>query len=182
MKLEEPRRRAALIIGHPGHELRLLGWCQRNKPDVFIITDGSGLSGISRFEASVDVIGQIGGRCPQVSPPMTDAKAYAALLTGDFSPIQAFFNETREALLQDGVSTIVCDGFKGFNPTHDVCYAVTARLVEAVAANGIQCEAFSFPLAEFNATRRERKAISLALTEAEFEQKIRSAGKYFPLH
>ena len=34
--------KCALILGHPGHELRVLGWMKAAKPWVIVLTDGSG--------------------------------------------------------------------------------------------------------------------------------------------
>jgi hypothetical protein len=37
-----PDGRAALVIAHPGHELRALHWLRLSRPCVFVLTDGSG--------------------------------------------------------------------------------------------------------------------------------------------
>src|SRR5260370_6140515 len=44
--------RALLVVAHPGHELRLFGWLCSARPDVLVLTDGSGHSGRSRIEAT----------------------------------------------------------------------------------------------------------------------------------
>ena len=40
--------RAALIIGHPGHETLLHHWIERERPVVFVLTDGSGGGAVAR--------------------------------------------------------------------------------------------------------------------------------------
>ena len=40
-------RRPALLLGHPGHELKVLGWLAENRPRVYVLTDGSGFDGAS---------------------------------------------------------------------------------------------------------------------------------------
>lgn len=32
--------RAALVVAHPGHELRVYGWLEQARPRVFVLTDG----------------------------------------------------------------------------------------------------------------------------------------------
>ena len=49
MFCSQPKASAALILGHPGHELRVYGWTRSIRPLTFVITDGSGASGISRL-------------------------------------------------------------------------------------------------------------------------------------
>ena len=43
----------AMIIGHPGHELRAFKFIKDFKPDIFIITDGSGSNNFSRIQNSI---------------------------------------------------------------------------------------------------------------------------------
>ena len=47
----EIRKRCALVVAHPGHELRVYGWLALRKPDVYILTDGSGHTGNSRLDS-----------------------------------------------------------------------------------------------------------------------------------
>ena len=53
-------KKPALIIGHPGHELRAFKYIKDFKPDVYILTDGSGSTNASRLYQSVKVINQAG--------------------------------------------------------------------------------------------------------------------------
>ena len=41
---------AALVIAHPGHELRIHHWLERARPVTFVLTDGSGHTDHSRIE------------------------------------------------------------------------------------------------------------------------------------
>ena len=50
------RDKAALVISHPGHELCVHHWLETARPDVFVLTDGSGRSGISRLDSTTKII------------------------------------------------------------------------------------------------------------------------------
>jgi hypothetical protein len=43
---------AGLIVGHPGHELRVDGWLTQTPPVVHVLTDGSGDRGASRIDST----------------------------------------------------------------------------------------------------------------------------------
>src|SRR4051794_29308473 len=58
--LRLPRGRAALVVAHPGHELRVHGWIEAVRPLVHVLTDGSGSSGRSRLESTRRVLGPTG--------------------------------------------------------------------------------------------------------------------------
>jgi hypothetical protein len=47
---------SALIIAHPGHEIRVHGWLERAKPVVYVLTDGSGRSGQSRLASTARLL------------------------------------------------------------------------------------------------------------------------------
>ena len=55
-----PDQKTALIIGHPGHELRVFHWLEITRPAVFVITDGSGRSGRSRLPSTTRILDQVG--------------------------------------------------------------------------------------------------------------------------
>jgi hypothetical protein len=44
------------MIAHPGHELRVHHWIERTRPLVFVLTDGSGHTGVSRLASTTAVL------------------------------------------------------------------------------------------------------------------------------
>ena len=48
--------RSLFIGSHPGQELMVFGWMVENKPDVFILTDGSGARDRPRIDSSRRVL------------------------------------------------------------------------------------------------------------------------------
>src|SRR5690348_480507 len=55
-------RRAALVVAHPGHELRVHGWMELAHPIVSVLTDGSGHTGQSRLSSTTSLLAQSGAR------------------------------------------------------------------------------------------------------------------------
>jgi hypothetical protein len=49
----------ALIVAHPSHETRLHGWLEAASPRVYILTDGSGLSGNPTIASAAAYVDQI---------------------------------------------------------------------------------------------------------------------------
>src|ERR1700733_13075391 len=54
-----PFKRPAVFVGHPGHELRVLGWLAETRPRVHVLTDGSGASGCSRLPSTSRLLDRI---------------------------------------------------------------------------------------------------------------------------
>jgi hypothetical protein len=53
---------AALVVAHPGHELRVHHWLELTRPFVIVLTDGSGHSGQSRLASTTRVLAAAGAR------------------------------------------------------------------------------------------------------------------------
>ena len=50
----------AVIISHPGHELRVHHWLEQAKPAVCVLTDGSGHTQRSRLDSTTGVLSGAG--------------------------------------------------------------------------------------------------------------------------
>lgn len=132
---------AALIVGHPGHELRLFRWLECAHPVVFVITDGSG-SGRPRTTSTREVLAAAGCAPGAVLGAFTDLEIYQAMLKGDVTGVAAVTERIADSLAALGVRSVVADAFEFYNPTHDLC-SVVARLAASRAQEGsgveIQC-------------------------------------------
>jgi hypothetical protein len=127
-----PDKRAALVIGHPGHELRVLRWLEIMRPAVFVITDGSGRSGRSRLPSTTRILDQAGASRGAFYGPLTDRAAYAAILNHDFELFNGLTRCLARHLIDEGISSVVGDAQEGYNPTHDACRLVIGAAVEMV--------------------------------------------------
>ncbi len=70
----------ALIIAHPGHELRIYKFLQVYKPRVYLITDGSGGEQASRVQSTKEVLESCGATLAEGFDIVPDKKIYQELL------------------------------------------------------------------------------------------------------
>lgn len=124
-------RPAALVIAHPGHEVSLHGWLERTKPVVFVLTDGSGQRGASRLASTTRVLERAGARRGAVYGRFTDRRIYDAVLAGDGIALGGVAGELTAWLLRAPAAYVVTDAAEGYNPTHDLCRAITGIALEA---------------------------------------------------
>lgn len=123
-------RRAALVVAHPGHELRVYSWALAACPQVFILTDGSGHSGKSRLDSTTKVLEQIGAKAGHIYGRLTDRKIYSAIMGQELNLFIDLAEELAEALLREQIDYVVGDALEGYNPAHDICRLIINAAVE----------------------------------------------------
>jgi hypothetical protein len=126
--------RSALIVAHPGHELRIHHWLERARPLVFVLTDGSGSVGESRIASTMRVLAATGARRGTVFGRFSDHALYRAMMTGDVEPIAAATLEIVESLVSHDIDVVVADSCEFYNPGHDLCRVVANLAVERAGA------------------------------------------------
>jgi hypothetical protein len=142
-----PDKRTALVIGHPGHELRVFRWLEIARPAVFVITDGSGRSGRARLPSTTRILDQVGVCRGSFYGPITDAAAYAAILNHDFDLFIGLTRQLAQYLNDERISHVAGDALEGYNPTHDACRLIIGAAVEIVQrTTGRKVESFDFLL------------------------------------
>jgi hypothetical protein len=136
---------AALIVGHPGHELRIHHWVERARPLTFVLTDGSGRGQQSRLPSTESILHQAGAKPAAIFGRWTDAQAYEILLSENLEALAGLTRELGQALVANDIQTVVADAMKGFNPTHDLCRHMTnAAVLIADRATGRKIANFDF--------------------------------------
>jgi hypothetical protein len=177
--------RAALVVGHPGHELRVYGWLARTRPVVHVLTDGSGGNGASRLASTSALLEDIGASRGSIYGRMTDREVYAAMLAGDHSRFIALAEELAAALLHTAVDLVAGDAIEGFNPSHDVCrYVINAAVRLASAASGRAIGCYAFPLdaaPEPCRTGVHAGALRVCLDDQLLDRKLQAAHAYVEL-
>lgn len=137
--------RPALIIAHPGHELRVHHWLEREQPLVFVLTDGSGSAGHSRVPSTLQVLGTAGARPGAVMGAFSDEKLYRAIMTGELDEMTRVTMEIAQALIDHEIDVVVADSCEFYNPAHDLCRAVANLAVElAQQATGAVIESYDY--------------------------------------
>ncbi len=177
-----PDTKTVLVIGHPGHELRVFHWLEVMRPAVFVFTDGSGRTGRSRLPSTTRILDQIGASSGLFYGPLTDAAAYTAILDHNFDLFSELMSKLAGYLIDEEISCVVGDAFEGYNPTHDVCRLVIGAAVEmANRASGRALDNFEFLLTgkpESRDRRQDIPAIRLELDGAAFARKMAVARSY----
>src|ERR1043166_4767236 len=75
--------RAALVIAHPGHELRIHHWLRDTKPQVFVWADGSGHTDRSRLGRTTALLAAVGASEGPLFGRLTDRQLYRGILGPD---------------------------------------------------------------------------------------------------
>ena len=180
--LEALTGQAALIIGHPGHELCVYGWCGLARPSVFILTDGSGRTETSRTARSVRILEGLGCTTGPGTGLLTDREVYQALLSRDHKLFTRLTRQIAEWLVVDDIDSVTGDAAEGFNPVHDVCRLIIDAAVDLarLATNrAISNCAFRLDWRKGREYALERDgARTLILDQETFDSKLSAAWAY----
>jgi hypothetical protein len=121
---------SAIIVAHPGHELRVFHWMERTRPAYCCLTEGSGGSASSRMPSTDTVLARVGSRPGPLYGRYADKEIYRFLLEGRVEVFVDLAEELADVLVSAGVDAVAGDAVEGFNPTHDVCRFVIDGAVE----------------------------------------------------
>jgi hypothetical protein len=179
-----PLSRAALVVAHPGHELRVHGWLELTRPTVFVLTDGSGRACTSRLPWTRRILARAGAVPAPPFGPLSDLELYAALLRGDRGLFLALAEELAAALEAADVDYVAADAAEGHNPAHDLCRAVTDAATALLRRRGRHLLSFDFaldgpPRGALNWP--QGGSIELTLDETTLARKWATAAAYPPL-
>ncbi|MGZ4779477.1 MAG: hypothetical protein ACXV5L_09785 [Thermoanaerobaculia bacterium] len=167
--------RAALVVAHPGHELRVYGWLVRARPDVYVLTDGSGRDGVSRLASTVDLLDRAGVVSGAIFGRFTDRQLYEALLDHDVATFTDLAAELAEQFITRGTTTVAGDSVEGYNPAHDVCRLIVDAAVAIAGSRGVRIENYDFAVVGADAAGSELVVI---LDDDELAQKMAAARRY----
>lgn len=171
----------ALVVGHPGHELRVHHWVETRRPVVCVLTDGSGHHGVPRLDSTSRVLAAAGATPGGVYGWASDRDLYQALLAGKSEVFVALAQALLDELLEHDVRTVAGDAIEGFNPAHDVCRLLLQAIVErARRAHGRTIEnlAFALDAPPDEQPARAHLALELELDDAALERKLAAAAAY----
>jgi len=173
---------AALVVAHPGHELRVYGWLERERPEVFVLTDGSGNGGRSRVPSTAEVLRRVGARPGSVFGRFSDRDLYEVILEGRIEVLTKLARELANALIERGVEMVAADAIEGFNPSHDVCrlLADTAVLL-ARRRTGRAIASYEFLLEgrpDAHHRNGSSSSLCLELEDGALERKLAAARSY----
>lgn len=175
---------SALVVAHPGHQVRLHGWLEVARPHVFVLTDGSGHSGRPRLDATSRYLAGLGLRPGRVYGQHTDREMYRRLLDHDLGFFVGLADGLAEALSALRVRFVAGDAAEGYNSIHDVCRLVTDAAVEMLRRReGVEAASFDYPVINPPDDCPEEllgESVWLRLDEETFSRKLRAARDYYP--
>ena len=184
MPLPSYPARAALVVAHPSHELRLHGWLEQARPYVCVLTDGGGRSGEPRLGRTTEVLSRAGARQGAIYGRLSDLDVYSAILNEDAEIFARLVEELARMFANERIEYVVGDAAEGYSVTHDVCRIMIGAAVDLAELRYGRCvENFDFlvvgPPDECPDELREQ-AITLELDDEAFDRKVKAALGYSP--
>ncbi len=174
--------KAAIIVGHPGHELMVYRWIELSQPTYFCLTEGSGGSSTSRLQTSTNILDSLGVKRGTVVGRYSDKELYRFITEGKTEVFIGLVCELADALIESEIDTVTGDAIEGFNPVHDVCRFLIDGAVERVwNQTGRSIRNYDFVLDSPPDTCPEalrKKAKWLHLDEAALDRKLNAALSY----
>lgn len=125
--------RSALVIAHPGHELRLSAWSRRERPDLIVVAKGArSRLDEGRMAASRALAAETGAQPREPFGAFHDVTLYQWIMAGQVEPFLTLAETLAKAFVARGVGLVVTDGWQNYNPVHDLTHLM-ARTAAAIA-------------------------------------------------
>jgi hypothetical protein len=145
MSLPQNFARAALVVTHPSHELRVHGWLEQTRPYVCILTDGGGRSGDPRLPRTTEVLSRVGATPGSIYGRLTDLEVYSAILNENSELFVELVKELALSFAQEQIDFVVGDAAEGYSAAHDICRMVIGAAVDlAERVHGHRVANFDF--------------------------------------
>src|SRR5262245_2811632 len=177
--------KCALLIAHPGHEIRIHGWMEKTRPIVYVLTDGSGRAGQSRLASTTRILERAGARPGGVYGRMPDRALYDAVLRGDIELFRNLAAELAGELARERFDVVVGDAAEGTILAHDLWRATIDAAVD-IARNQARCSITSY---EFSVEPRSNQrtiglsnmSVRVVLDDDALSRKLNAARSYYEL-
>ena len=174
--------RTALVVAHPGHELRIHGWLERTRPLVLVLTDGSGGLGQSRLASTQGLVDAAGAQCGRIFGRFTDRTLYQALVDHKHDEFLEIARELARILVEHRIDLVAGDSAEGYNSGHDVCRLLIDAAVEWIRIQESRhIENRDFPVVaapETCSAEQRDSALWLQLDETALSRKLAAARAY----
>lgn len=130
--------RSLFIGSHPGQELMVFGWMVENKPDVFILTDGSGARDRPRIDSSRRVLESAGIVPGGLFGGHADKALYGHLVGHNGSFFVDLAEMVANHILGRGIQLVVAPAADGYNPVQDALRLVVDAACRLAAQHGVR--------------------------------------------
>ena len=182
--LSDPVRRAALVVAHPAHEVRILRWLSLVRPHVYILTQGSRSGADStRRAASERLIEAHGATVAKDWAGAWDRDLYDMLLDGKYGALLDWADQLTEDFIAREIDLVVADSWQLYNVAHEITYVIAALAAQrAREALGREVALVTYPVVPHSMSPAAPVAPTLArfkLTQAAVNTK-RAAMEQIP--
>jgi hypothetical protein len=177
---EHSSQNSALVVAHPGHEIRAHRLLECIRPTVFVITDGSGSAGTSRLSSTAGIVQSCGARAGSIFGRHSDRTIYRWIREHNISG----FVDLAESLAKDFVrlqiTHVYGDMAEGYNPMHDIMRMLINVAVARAGEERGPIGNLDFPLTGVpdRFLRKSPDALVLKLDDAAISRKLQSALSY----
>ena len=130
---EPGTQRCALVVAHPGHEVRTFGWYERARPTLFVLTAGTRAGAEERIWFSRRIADKLGAPVGELFGSFHDRAIYEAVLGRRSALFAEWVGALANALAALEPELVVSDGWQMYNLSHDLVH-VMARVAVAQAA------------------------------------------------
>jgi hypothetical protein len=176
--------RAALVVAHPSHELRVHGWLEQTRPYVCVLTDGGGRSGDVRLPRTSDVLTNAGARQGAIYGRLSDLEVYSAILNQDADLFAGLVEELARAFAEEKIEFVVGDAAEGYSVAHDICRIMIGAAVDLTEERyNHKVKNFDFNVVGSPDECPEQlrdEAVWLQLDDEAFTKKVKAALAYTP--
>ena len=173
---------SALVIAHPGHELRIHHWLERHRPRVYVLTDSAGEFGGSRLSSTTQLLEKVRATVGSIYGRFPDRAIYEMMIRKESPAFVALAEELAIDLISHRIRFVLGDALEGYDPTNDLC-----RLLIDTAVH-LASQSTNLPIANFDfllhgspdecPPELKHQAIWQALDGAAFNRKMRAAQNY----
>jgi hypothetical protein len=174
-----------LMVGHPGHELKVFGWISEYKPRTYVMTDGSGQHGVSRLASTAQLLGPLGIQTDAMFGVVSDRGLYLAILDQKTEWFVEILDRVTDSFIEERIDLVVADAMEGFNPAHDLCRVLVDGGVAAVKRKtGRTIANYKFCLTEWELSRQgqhDKTCFHFVLNDDALRRKMEAAEKYSEL-
>lgn len=151
---------------------------ERERPRVFILSDGSGGAQSSRLGYSISAVRAAGATLIEGSGQRSDRDWYEAILGGDLSAFTNAADAIAAAALTMPAPLVVSDAADGYNPLHDLCQAIASAVVARISRNA---KPPGFLVSPATADAMGTETVAWKLEEDAARRKQLAVSAYMPL-
>ena len=174
--------KTSLIVAHPGHECRVYAWIKRLRPEITVLTDGSGRCNPPRIGTTQKIIEQLGASSATIFGEISDLKLYEFVAAQNHSYFAELTERLANSLIDARCECVIGDSAEGEIMAHDLFREVRRAAVQIAEASlgyklmhyefALDSHPLAFPPQSADAVQR------IELTEDEFDRKLQTAKSY----